>query len=67
MLAENKLGGKPVIVDVFVVEDDDAFPITLIRHTQQSLERLIISFPLRPTLELGKNFPLPSDFIYYLF
>lgn len=38
VLPENELGGKPVVVDVFVVEDDDAFPIALIRHAQKSLE-----------------------------
>lgn len=30
VLAEDELGREPAVVDIFVVEDDNAFPITII-------------------------------------
>lgn len=29
MLAEGQLGGEPVVIGIFVVDDNDAFPITI--------------------------------------
>ena len=44
VLAEDELGGEPAVVDVFVVEDDDAFPITIIYRPQHSLKSLLFLF-----------------------
>lgn len=57
MLAEDELGGEPVAIGIFVVEDDDAFPVTIVDHLQQSLERIVFPFLLFPTLELKKKSP----------
>lgn len=44
MLAEGQLGGEPVVIGIFVVDDNDAFPITIVGHTKQSLERILFLF-----------------------
>lgn len=59
VLAEDELGGEPAVVDVFVVADDDAFPITIIYRRQYSLKSLLFSILLSPIPKPRKHFPLP--------
>lgn len=65
MLAEDKLGREPVAIGIFVVEDNDAFPVTIVDHLQQSLERIVFPFLLFPTLELKKKFTCPFEFLHH--
>lgn len=44
MLAEDQLGGEPFVIGIFVVDDNDAFPITIVDHPRQSLESILFLF-----------------------
>lgn len=41
MLAEGQLRGEPVVIGIFVVDGNDAFPITIVGHTKQSLVTIL--------------------------
>lgn len=44
MLAEGQLGREPIVIGIFVVDDNYAFPITIVGHTKLSLERILFFF-----------------------
>lgn len=64
MLAEGQLGGEPVVIGIFVVDDNYAFPITIVGHTKQSLERILFLFFFSPLSNFKKTNFTPSTLAY---